>query len=347
MNKLKKFIIASNIKHNNKYDYSLVCCIGREKIQIICPHHGVFEQSPKQHLKTCGCRKCSNTHGYSTGEFIQRAKEKHGSKYDYSKINYTNARTKVIIICPKHGEFEQIPRGHILGKGCPTCGGSEKLTKHQFLTQADKKHKSKYDYSKTNYINARTKVIIVCPKHGEFEQVPFSHLIGKGCSACSGNKKLTTKEFTQKANFIHNNKYDYSMVNYKTNKKNVIIICFTHGQFEQTPDNHLSGRGCPHCTKSISKLSQQWLDKLNVKIREFKIPYTNYKVDGYDQETNTAYEFYGDMWHGNPLIYKRDDINPVNKKPCGQLYDETIKRENILKLMGYKIITIWESDWLN
>jgi hypothetical protein len=127
--------------------------------------------------------------------------------------------------------------------------------------------------------------------------------------------------------------------------KKVWWKCKNNHEWESTIDNRNKGRGCPYCSKSVSKLSQEWLDKLNVKIREYKIPYTNYKVDGYDPETNTAYEFYGDRWHGNPLIYKREDINPINKKPYGELYDETIKRENVLKLMGFKIITIWESEY--
>ena len=125
-------------------------------------------------------------------EFIKEATEKHKGKYDYSKVEYVNNRTKVCIIChkPEHGEFNQTPNCHLQGQGCPKCGVEKKResqtsTKEKFIKKACKVHGDKYDYSKFKYINANTKVCIICHKHGEFWQRPADHLNGIGCSKCN------------------------------------------------------------------------------------------------------------------------------------------------------------------
>ena len=118
----------------------------------------------------------------------------------------------------------------------------KKLTTEEFIIKAKEVHGDKYDYSKVNYINVDTKVCIICPTHGEFLQMPSSHLNGRGCPRCSGNKKLTTEEFIIKAREINGDKYDYTKVEYVNNSTKVCIICPTHGEFWQTPNGHLSGR---------------------------------------------------------------------------------------------------------
>lgn len=123
---------------------------------------------------------------------------------------------------------------------------SKRLTTEGFIEKAKKLHDNKYDYSKAEYVNTNTKVCIICPEHGEFWQTPSNHLQGKGCPKCKGKNK-TTEEFIEKANIIHNNKYDYSKVEYKSNRTKVCIICPEHGEFWQTPHEHLHGCGCPKC----------------------------------------------------------------------------------------------------
>ena len=120
----------------------------------------------------------------NTEEFIKKAKKVHGDKYDYSKVNYIGSKIEVTIICPEHGEFKQRPNDHLNGIGCPKCSGHVKLTTEEFIKRAREIHGDKYDYSKTNYVNMRTKVTIICPKHGEFEQTPQGHLNGDGCPKC-------------------------------------------------------------------------------------------------------------------------------------------------------------------
>ena len=118
----------------------------------------------------------------ATEEFIRKAREVHGDKYDYSKAEYKNHLTKITIICPEHGEFQQIPSGHLSGHGCPKCSGKAKLTTEEFIRKAREVHGDKYDYSKVDYKNANTNITIVCPEHGEFEQRPADHLRGAGYS---------------------------------------------------------------------------------------------------------------------------------------------------------------------
>lgn len=184
-------------------------------------------------------------------KFIERAIKKHGNKYDYSKVEYLNSQTKICIICPEHGEFWQVPAGHVRGYGCPLCSNQNKnndkrASVNDFVRKAIKKHGKKYDYSKTEYINARTKVCIICPKHGEFWQLPFSHLNGRGCPICSG-KNMSNNLFIEKAKETHGEKYDYSKVEFKDSKTKVCIICPEHGEFWQSPAKHLYGQGCPVC----------------------------------------------------------------------------------------------------
>lgn len=124
-----------------------------------------------------------------------------------------------------------------------------KLTNETFIARAKLIHNNLYSYELVEYKNAHTKVKILCKSHGEFLQQPNSHLKGSGCAKCFYEAKATTakSEFATKANLIHNNKYDYSLVEYKNNAIKVSIICKQHGEFPQAPSSHLSGSGCPHC----------------------------------------------------------------------------------------------------
>ena len=199
-----------------------------------------------------------------TENFINKAKKIHGDKYDYSKVEYVNSKTKVCIICPKHGEFWQEPRHHLSKHGCPMCGKEnsdrkQSLTLNEFIEKSNQIHNGKYSYDKVNYVNAETKVCIICPKHGEFWQAPHSHLRGQGCPKCGRERninsiKITNEAFIEKATQIHGGKYDYSKCIYKDSNTKVKIICPIHGEFWQIASSHLNGHGCVKCA-NISKLN--------------------------------------------------------------------------------------------
>lgn len=199
----------------------------------------------------------------TTDEFIRRAKLIYGDKYDYSKVNYVNKITKVIIICPIHGEFEKYPLDFLRGQGCQKCSVNVRARKRrtkleEFISRAIAVYGDRYDYSKVNYVNNRTKVCIICPIHGEFWQTPYAHLQGKGCYLCL--KPIhDTKSFIEEAQKVHGTKYDYSKVEYKGNKTKVCIICPIHGEFWQTPYNHLKlKQGCSKC-KSNERVEKLFL----------------------------------------------------------------------------------------
>ena len=125
---------------------------------------------------------------------------------------------------------------------------------HTFLKKAVSKHGNRYDYSKVEYINNATKICIICAKHGEFLQTPVKHLKGQNCPRCARNKKLTIIEFIETANKKHDNRYDYSKAEYSNIDTKIYIICTKHGEFLQTPYEHLKGHGCLMCgNNSISQ----------------------------------------------------------------------------------------------
>lgn len=211
-------------------------------------------------------------------EFIKRAHKKHQGKFDYRKSIYINYDTKLIIVCKLHGDFEQTPHDHLSGYGCPTCGKSKKLTTESFIDKAHIKHGNRYNYSKVNYTNSKTKVTITCPIHGDFEQIPASHLYGRGCPSCS--RVSTFEQFVEKANKEHCNKYTYLPPATYSFTSFLIIICPIHGEFMQKATYHLSGRGCSKCSKSgfdVSKPGTLYYIKLKDH-RYYKIGITNYSI---------------------------------------------------------------------
>lgn len=189
----------------------------------------------------------------TTSEFISRARIVHGERYDYSSVKYTSMHSKVIIVCKIHGGFNQTPDVHINSRsGCPKCkfekmSNDRKIDNSEFIKRANKVHGGKYDYSSIEYINDTTKLTIKCSEHGLFEQTPNNHLRGCGCPGCGNTKKHTNSSFIKKAKEVHNDRYDYSSVDYVNNKTKVSIGCTGHGLFAQIPSDHLKGQGCPIC----------------------------------------------------------------------------------------------------
>ena len=271
----------------------------------------------------------------TTQEFIERARKVHGNKYDYSKVNYINNSTKVCIICPKHGEFWMSPSAHIDGKqGCKYCSGKQ-LTKEIFIEKAKIVHGNKYDYSKVEYINNRTKVCIICPIHGEFWQTPGRHLLGQNCPKCTNEYSPTTDEWIDKAKKVHGDKYDYSKTVYVNAATKVCITCPRHGDFWIFPNNHLKGNGCPSCRNSkLENVLAFYLMKNNIEfvyIKKFnwlknKKPMS---LDFYLPEYNVAIECQGEQH----LIEGRNFTNVL------QLENDLIKnklcKENGIKLLYF------------
>lgn len=193
----------------------------------------------------------------STEDFIQKARLKHGTRYNYDLVCYSTNSVKVPIVCEEHGVFYQTPAGHLRGKGCFICGAkssisSRTLTTETFIEKAKEVHGAVYDYTLVNYLTMSKHVEIICKVHGAFLQAASNHLTGQGCPSCGNIKRGLTRrsnnsEFITKALKLHNDQYDYSHVEYTTNFEKVLIRCQIHGLFYQSPAEHLSGSRCPSC----------------------------------------------------------------------------------------------------
>lgn len=224
--------------------------------------------------------------------------------------------------------------------------------KINWLKKFRDKFGDKFDYSLADFSKKYIKVI--CPNHGIFVYDKHKHIKSKtGCPKC---RFLQLEDFIKRSNTKHKFKYNYSEIKeIKNVRTKVKINCYKHGPFYQVPAFHLRGSGCPKCKFKenshifSSKKENKWLDKLNIhkdnRQHTLNIKNKTYIVDGYDPDTNTVYEFHGDFWHGNPEIYKRNEINKVRNKTFGELYYYTKKKENLIKKAGYNLVVMWESDF--
>lgn len=198
-----EFIRRAKLVHGERYNYDTVKYIKiTAKVEITCEAHGVFEQTPHNHLKGANCPTCgsekreeyyASIRKQAANEFEDRANQCHNGFYDYSMVDYKNSSTKVKIVCPTHGVFSQEPHHHIMGAGCYDCarkrirkavGGRAIKAASVFEAKARKLHGNKYNYEKVKYKNSATKVEITCPHHGLFSQTPSGHLSSKGCPDC-------------------------------------------------------------------------------------------------------------------------------------------------------------------
>lgn len=357
------FIRKARKVHGSKYDYSKVKYINSStKVEIICPIHGSFWQTPNGHLSGKGCPECGSNKS-NTEEFIKKAKAVHGdNKYDYSKVKYINSKTKVEIICPEHGSFWQEPTSHLFGCGCPRCRHNFKLNTEDFIAKARKVHKDKYDYSQADYINSSTPVDIICPVHGLFTQTPTDHLSGRGCRECgrlsaSELRKPTTEEFIEKARKVHGNRYDYSKSKYIDCRTKIEIICPIHGSFWQITTNHIGRKcGCPSCASSKLEtdielyLKQNNILYISQKTWDWLVYNDNQKVDFYLPRYKSIIECQG-IQHFEDMEFfgrsgysfeKRVDMDENKRKLCEEhglkvYYYSNLSKENDPYPYPYKV----------
>ena len=287
----------------------------------------------------------------TTEEFIKRSEIIHRDKYDYSLVDYINSKYKVKIICPIHGEFSQTPNNHLQKYGCFKCryiksAKTNSSNIEKFIKNANDIHKNKYNYKLVEYINTDTKVKIICPIHGRFEQSPHSHLRGRECFECGKEKiskanRSTVEEFIVKSRSVHKNKYDYTLVEYINNYTDVKITCPIHGEFKQRPNNHLSGAGCNICSNSSNgeKKVKKYLKNNKIQfIPQYKfdncIDKRKLPFDFYLPDLNTLIEYDG-IQHFQVVKHFRGEIGFKKR----QLHDRIKNNyciENDIKLIRIK-----------
>lgn len=286
---------------------------------------------------------------YNQDEIIKKFISVHGNKYSYNNFVYKRLIDKSFITCPIHGDFLQSAHSHLKGQGCPKCGIKSRIVKKtmnndQFIEKANKIHHGKYDYSNVKYEKSNKKVSVICPIHGEFLVRPNDHLMGRGCITC-GNlrkgqaKKDTLESFIVKARDVHGNKYDYSKVEYVNSKVNISITCPIHGEFLQTPNNHLSGNGCPACgihlsngEKEIYNMAVSIFGENNV-IKNDRCLLEGKELDIYIPSKGIAIEFDGLIWHSEYGKRGKDKHYHLNKT-------EKCKKKNV------RLIHIFEDEFI-
>ena len=232
----------------------------------------------------------------------------------------------------------------IYNQTCPHCNGTARIQDTEwFINKAEKIHKHKYDYSKSEYHGTDKKVIVIChekddfgEEHGEFLVTPHAHIgtMRSGCPKCSGKYRTSTEEFIKKARKIHGNKYDYTKTFYIRALSPVIITCPEHGDFSQKPNGHLSGQGCPYCKQShIEREVREMLIKNNI---EFKQEYTPewlkpLHIDFFIPSKNIAIECQG-LQHFVPVIYYGGEDGLSIRKERDNRKRELCEKNNVTLL---------------
>lgn len=274
----------------------------RTKVKIRCKEHGVFEQTPDAHLRGSGCTRChfsewSNKLKLSLQEFKDRSNEIHNWKYDYSKVVLQNSTDdKVLIICPIHGEFQQIANSHLQGHGCRRCyDDKQRMGFKEFVRRANIAHNDKYSYNKVKLSSVANTVTITCPIHGDFTQQAYRHMSGDGCAKCHFDSlRISEEEVIKQFVAVHGNTYDYSNINYTTAYKDIDIVCKKHGTFKQNPQTHRLGSGCPSCAGyGFNRLIEGYIYILQSNEGVIKVGITNRDVALRVEEINrhSPYKF--------------------------------------------------------
>jgi len=283
----EQYILEARQIHGNRYDYSLLIYENsRTKVKIICHQHGIFEQQAASHLFGCGCPNCGilkitekNRSKYKANDFIKKAQDFHGDRYNYDKVIYVNAKIPVEIICSVHGSFFQTPDTHLRkckkGGGCQKCMNTARIvyktkTLDDFILDSRKVHGLKYDYSQAKYINTHKKVKIICKRHGIFEMRPHDHIdAAAGCPAC---KKKHSKDAIRWFKSI-------------MNQENIKIQHAENGGEYRIPTTRLLVDGFCHESNTVYEFygSRYHGDPRRFKPEEFCHPY---------QKNKTAKELY-------------------------------------------------------
>lgn len=300
----------------------------------------------------------------TTDVFARRGEIKFNRFYTYEKVVCLGSDHKVEVTCPIHGPFWILPSTHLHGIGCNECGRNKTINAQKYTTETwlkgfnEKFGIGRYDYSKIKEINGSAhRIEIICRKkdkfgdeHGSFFLAANAHLSGKGCRGCSGRRFKTQEYYVKEAEEIHGiGTYEYPG-QYMGDAVKIEVFCPKegHGIFLRSPGQLLIGRGCQKCAKSgTSKAEKEWLNSLHISalVYQKRIQMTDgawIKVDGYDPETNTVYEYHGKYWHSHPECI---DCEPDNLHPKGSTYGDryisTIIREIRLRELGYKVVSKW------
>lgn len=258
---IKDWIKRASKVHDNVYNYSKLD-YGKSNsiLELNCESHGPFKVRAVSHIRGKGCNKCPDK---KLRKWIKKIKLQHNNSYDYSKVECKIGNKPITVTCKIHGDFSIKPLQHVKGTGCKECSKRGGMTQTEWIEKAKQVHNNVYDYSKVKYESVRSRVIITCKKHGDIDIIALSHLNGSKCIKCIGRYIMTQDEWIEKANQVHNNKYDYSKTKYERTRTNITITCREHGDFEIMSRFHTDGMGCRKCTKNFCMTQNEWIEKAN------------------------------------------------------------------------------------
>lgn len=323
--------------HGERYDYSLADFKGtKAEVLLRCREHDEeFLQKAESHMRgQKGCPSCSGRYS-STSAWVAAARQVNQGPWDYSKVVYVNNTTPVLLGCPHHGEFEQLPKTHLRGAvGCPRCGRTTPLTQKAFEDRTRELFGDRWDLAEAKYVNNVTKVKLGCKQHGTFEQSPSSLFQGKvGCPICN-RKGMTLAE--RLGEVSPNSQWKYTSTKYVDYYTPVEIECVEHGLFRQMLDSHLKGYvGCPRCKKATSSSEQEVADFISGMFPDTQthvrglLGNTRQEVDIYIPSQRTAVEFHGLYYHSERFV------------ASGKHYlKKVLASEGSIRLLQ-----VWEDDW--
>lgn len=333
------FVARSSTVYEGKYDYSRsVFTKSAEPVEVVCPEHGSWWPTANNHLMgRAGCPSCADNKKMTTEEFLQKTKGLHGSTYGYRKARVSgNNKSKVIITCREHGDFEMTINCHLLGQGCPKCAFKGHITKETMVSEAIDIHGGKFDYTDTAYVNSSTKMVIGCNTCGNrFRMTYGNHVIQKqGCPFCAG-KRITTEDWVATARATNGEKYDYQYSQYFGSKGKVLIVCPEHGPFWSGASSHAnSGHGCPECGCGWPSKGQKeihnFVETLARATMESKVDSSKMRYDILIQEHNLAIEYHGLIWHSAKYAV---DVRKDYKKHVASVG------------LGIRVIHVFEDEW--
>lgn len=350
----ESFVANGRKKHGDKYEYPGEFIDINTETEILCRTHGIFKQKPYNHFRS-GCPQCAGNVKKSFEDFQKEVLEYHKGKITVSEENYKGLQKDIVFTCELHGE-QKINHAYNLlrGIGCPVCVRESmvrSLTKShiKFVEEARAVHGDLYEYHNV-YEGSHNHLKITCKKHGEFLQISQNHLNGQGCPKCSSERlsvllKNDIEDMKNRMNETHYGKYDYSnFVEYYNNRQKIDIICPKHGVFSQQVTAHINGQGCPKCankiTKPVSEI-QRYLEALGCSVLlndRTILKQWNLELDIVIEDKKIAIEYHGLFFHKEGLI---------EGLSTGKNKDYHLNKTKYANQVGYKLIQIFEDEWLN
>jgi len=266
-------------------------------------------------------------------EIIKRSSDIHSNKYEYRFQIHKNGRDKISITCPTHGDFNQSIEAHLNGRGCPSCAGNTKYTKESLKIKLFSIYSDKYEYDLDGFKNNESIIRIKCDLHGWFKMKVANHLHGQKCKKCS-HMVYSNDDFKEICDRLHNGYYDYSLVDYRSYKSVIKIICPKHGIFEQNARTHFRGHGCPLCKVSKAELKiLSFFKSRNIDIerqKKFDGCFNKYKLpfDFYLTNQNICIEYDG-YQHFHPVDFFGGEKNLIIQKKRDTIKDRFCDENNI------------------